>query len=406
MSGTRPQNFFVCVRRHALALACFLGGALAPGALRCETPAYRLQPASFADLPGFAQDRLAEALKIFAKTCDRPLRASVHVEKFDRKAQAEVCGAVRNGEGRTNALAFFQRRFQPFRIVANASGDAFFTGYYQPEIAGSLAPSAAFPTPVYGVPPDLVVLPPGKRTGALAGLTAARRELNGALAPFPDRAAIEDGALEQARVVRKLVYLRDNVDLFLAQVQGSARVRLTDGRVLLLTFAGRNGQPYTALARVLVQRGITTPSEMTMTRLTAWIRAHGVGRGQPGDDLLRLNRSFVFFNARIEKGPESQPRGGSGSALTPLRSIAVDKHVWPYGLPFFIDSAMPWRSAAPEPFRRVVVAQDTGSAIVGPARADIYFGLGDLVGARAAEIRHHGQFFILLPIPNRDRIEP
>ncbi len=373
---------------------------LAPGAAGCAA-AYRLDAVSFADLPGFSQDRLGEALKTFAKTCDRPLNATPAIEGFDRKAQAEACRAAREGKGAETPQEFFERRFRPFRIVANASGDAFFTGYYQPEVAGSLTRTAAFPVPAYGLPSDLVLLPPAKRTGALSGLIAARRTPNGGLAPFPDRAAIEDGALERAPGARKLVYLRDNVDLFLAQVQGSARVRLTDGRVLVLTFAGKNGQPYTALARVLVERGVATPAEMTMDRLTQWIRANGSGRGQPGDELLRLNKSFVFFNAHVETGVQAQPRGGGGAPLTPLRSIAVDKRVWPYGLPFFIDSTMPWRNAEPEPLRRVVVAQDTGAAIVGAARADIYFGLGGEAGARAAAIRHHGQFFILLPVRMR-----
>ncbi len=376
-------------------------GVLASGAAPCSAAAYRLDAVSFADLPGFGQDRLDEALKNFAKTCGRPLNGGPSVEGFDGAAEAEACRAARRGDGAANPKNFFERHFRPWRIVANASGDAFFTGYYQPEIAGSLTRTTAYPVPVYGLPPDLVVLPPGKRSGALTGLIAARRAPSGALTPFPDRGAIEDGALEHAPRVRKLVYLRDNVDLFLAQVQGSARVRLSDGRVLVLTFAGKNGQPYTALARVLVQKGVATPAEMTMDRLIQWIRANGLERGQPGDELLRLNRSFVFFNAHIETGAQAQPRGGSGAPLTPLRSVAVDKRVWPYGLPFFIDSTLPWRNAEPEPFRRLVMSQDTGAAIVGAARADIYFGLGREAGARAAEIRHHGQFFILLPIRSR-----
>jgi membrane-bound lytic murein transglycosylase A len=183
----------------------------------------------------------------------------------------------------------------------------------------------------------------------------------------------------------------------LAQVQGSARVRLEDGRRLHLAFAGRNGQPYTALARILVQRGVAPAAEMTMPRLLDWLRRNGLEKGEAGDQLLRLNRSFVFFAATFDKAAESQPAGGAGVALTPLRSIAVDARIWPYGLPFVVSADMPWRGLEPEPFQRLMIAQDTGSAIVGPARADIYFGLGDAAGARAGEIRHHGQFFVLLP---------
>jgi membrane-bound lytic murein transglycosylase A len=323
------------------------------------------------------------------------LAARQTVEGFNPAAQAKTCRAARAGS--ENPLAFFHRHFHPYLVVVGGSPDAFFTGYYQPEIEASLVKSASFRTPVYGLPPDLVALPQSERRGPFADLTAARRAPDGSLIPYPDRAAIEDGALEGTPGLKRLAYVKDNVDLYLAQVQGAARLRLTDGRLLHLIFAGKNGQPYTALARVLVQRGVASPSEMTMSRLTEWIRQNGTERGQAGDDLLRLNRSFVFFNARIERGSVFEPQGGSGAALTPLRSIAIDARVWPYGLPFFIDSDMPWRTAAPEPFRRVVVAQDTGSAIVGPARADIYFGAGASPGARASEIRHHGRLFVFLP---------
>lgn len=395
-SRRRPHTRRQRIRLGAVVLAAMMG-VWTIGPSRAQTPPHRLSPASFDALPGFADDRLDEALKIFAKTCDRPVRAGKSVEGFDPVAQARVCSAARSGEGARNPRAFFTRHFRPFLVVVDRSPDAFFTGYFQPEIVGSLVRSQAFPTPVYGLPADLVTLAGSQRAGPLSDLTAARKGPGGALTPYPDRGAIEDGALEMLPGVKKLVYLRDNVDLFLAQVQGSARVRLPDGRVLRLSFAGRNGQPYTALAKVLVQRGIATPAEMTMRRLTDWIRQNGVERGRPGDDLLRLNRSFVFFEARIDARPDDQPEGASGVALTPLRSIAIDSRIWPYGLPFFIDAKLPWRGPELEPFQRVVIAQDTGSAIVGPARADLFFGLGDNAGARASELRHHGQFYVLLP---------
>lgn len=381
--------------RHALGLAVFCGAVFAASA--DEAKAYRLVPVNFADLPGFSDDRLADALKVFTKTCDRPSGARPQVEGFDPAAQAKACHAARAGAGSANPSGFFQQYFRPYLVAVDGEGDAFFTGYYQPEIEASLVKNKSFLTAVYGLPPDLVSLAPSERRGPLTDLTAARRAPDGSLTPYPDRAAIEDGALERTPGVKRLAYVKDNVDLYLAQVQGSARLQLTDGRILRLAFAGKNGQPYTALARILVQRGVASPSEMTMSRLTEWIRENGIERGQAGDDLLRQNRSFVFFNASIENGSDAGPQGGSGAALTPLRSIAVDARVWPYGLLFFIDSEMPWRTGAQEPFRRVVVSQDTGSAIVGPARADIYFGAGAAPGARASEIRHHGRLFVFLP---------
>ncbi|MBB4199974.1 hypothetical protein CCR94_03045 [Rhodoblastus sphagnicola] len=366
------------------AIACallFAGFGASAAPCVAEGRGYALEKLSWSDLPDY-DEKPGEALAVWRKSCGR-LPLAPNLPEFNATAWKKACSAAQAG-----ATDVFRRHFQPFRVVPDAAPDSFFTGYYQPEIPGSLTPTRAFPTPVYGRPPDLVT------TTQLPGLTAARRG-KGALEPYPDRAEIEDGALEPSGA-RKLVYLRDRADLFLAQVQGSARVRLPDGRIYRLGFAGRNGQPYTAIARILVQRGVSTPAEMTMPRLIAWLRSHGLEKGEEGDDLLRQNRSFVFFEGHFDKGA-AQPEGASGAALTPLRSIAVDKALWPYGLPFYIDAALPWRSDAPEPFRRVTIAQDTGSAIVGPGRADIYFGLGDSAGLRAGALRHHGQFYLLLP---------
>jgi membrane-bound lytic murein transglycosylase A len=376
-----------------LGLAC----AVSVEPCRAQETRYRLEAVRFADLPGFAADRHDDALRVFVKSCAAPAHSSASVSALRPGALQKACALAVSGASAANPRAFFEQNFQPFRIVADNAPEAFFTGYYQPEIAGSLVQSTEFPTPVYARPPDLAPLPAGKRVGALAELTAARRGPDGALSPYPDRAAIEEGALEKLPGVRKLVYLHDKADLFLAQVQGSARVRLGDGRILHLAFAARNGQPYTAIARILVQRGVAPPAEMTMRRLVDWLRRNGLERGQAGDDLLRLNRSFVFFTASVDKEEGRQPTGGAGVALSSLRSIAIDSHIWPYGLPFYIDALLPWRGAELEPFQRVTIAQDTGSAIVGPARADIFFGLGAAAGARAGELRHHGQFYLLLP---------
>jgi membrane-bound lytic murein transglycosylase A len=378
------------------ALLC-LAGAILVAPCRAEETRYRLEAVGFADLPGFAADRHGEALTAFLKSCSAPAHASAAIPSLRPGALKKACAAAASSASAANPRGFFEQNFQPFRIIAEKTPDAFFTGYYQPEIPGSLVQSADFPIPVYAPPPDLTALPVRDRVGALAELTAARRGPEGGLSPYPDRAAIADGALEHLPGIRKLAYLHDKADLFLAQVQGSARVRLNDGRILHLAFAGRNGQPYTAIARILVQRGVAPPAEMTMRRLVDWLRRSGLERGEAGDNLLRLNRSYVFFSASVDKEEARQPQGGSGVALSPLRSIAIDAHIWPYGLPFYIDARLPWRSAELEPFQRVTIAQDTGSAIVGPARADIFFGLGDLAGARAGELRHHGQFFLLLP---------
>ena len=182
------------------------------------------------------------------------------------------------------------------------------------------------------------------------------------------------------------------------QVQGSARVRLGDGRLLRLVYAGRNGRPYSSIGRILIECGAIRPEDMSLAALKGWVRAQGQKPGEAGAALLRRNESYVFF--RLEQAPEAEsgPIGGAGLSLTPLRSLAIDRDIHPYGTPVWIDAEIPWRSAAPTPFRRLMIAQDTGSAIIGPARADIYFGSGDAAGARAADVRHAGEFVVFLPV--------
>jgi membrane-bound lytic murein transglycosylase A len=193
------------------------------------------------------------------------------------------------------------------------------------------------------------------------------------------------------------VWLRDRVEVFLVQVQGSARVRLANGRLLRLVYAGRNGQPYNTIGRILIESGKMARADMSLATLKQWIRAHGQNPGDAGAALMHRNKSYVFFSRREECEQAYGPIGGQGISLTALRSIAIDRAIWTYGLPFWIAADLPWRGSPSSPFRRLMIAQDTGSAITGPARADIFFGSGDDAGARAGDIRHAGDVVVLLP---------
>ncbi len=277
------------------------------------------------------------------------------------------------------------------------SADAFFTGYYEPAVDGSLSRTPDFGTPLYPLPADIIRVPPSKpEPGLDPSLTAARRLPDGRLAAMPDRAAIEAGAL----TVRPLVYLRDPVEAYVVQVQGSARIKLPDGSLRRLVFAGRNGYPYTSIGKVLVERLHVPPSEMGMAQLEAWIRGNGQGPAQAGGQLMHENRSYIFFRFDDALPETAGPVGGAGVSLAPLASLAIDRAQWPYGLPFYVDAALPEGDAGAAPFRRLMVGQDTGSAIVGPARGDIFFGTGDEAARRAGGIRDHGAFYVLWP---RDR---
>ena len=290
------------------------------------------------------------------------------------------------------ARRFFETRFRPFRIAPD-SGHGFLTGYYEPLVAGSLVETGAFRWPILARPRDLLSFAASETPADFPeGLAGAKQESDGSLVPYDDREAIERARRDP------IVWVRDAVEAFLIQVQGSAQVELPDGRRVRLAYDGRNGLPYSSIGRILIETGEIAESAMSLERLKAWLRAAGLGEGEPGLDLMRRNRSFVFFRLVEDFDPELGPVAGGGAALTPLRSIAIDRSLFSYGLPFFIEADLPWADEAPRPFRRLMIAQDTGSAIVGPARADIFFGGGDEAGALAGAIRQPGAFTVLLPV--------
>ena len=347
-------------------------------------------PVAFADLPGIASDDLAAAFATFRTSCTaleqslKPLRAAQPAPPELRAACAKAL-ALSAPVDRAEAAAYFAGTFTPYRLTR----PAFFTGYFEPVVEGSLTRTAAFTTPLLALPSTLVA--------AASGSVAMRRMTDGTLAPMPDRAAIETGALGGDAV--PLVWLREPVNAFFIQVQGSARILLPDGSLRRLAYAGRNGYPYTSIGKVLVDTLHIPPETMGMADLRSWIEAHGQGPGDAGTALMRKNRSYVFFRFDDALPPNAGPVGAAGVSLTPLRSLAVDRTAWSYGLPFYVSADMPWSGGSATPLRRLMVAQDTGSAIVGAARADLFFGTGPAAAGRAGAIRHAGALFVLWPKP-------
>ncbi len=331
--------------------------------------------ASVAALPGWAEDDAAAAFASFRLTAEAilggaaPLR-SAQPAGPDLARAARAALDLPAAVSIEDARAFFADRFAPVALAA----DAFLTGYYEPVVDGALTPGPGFEAPVLARPDDL-----------------------DACEPYPDRAAIEREALDPAGRFRPVAWLRDWVEVFLVQVQGSARVRLADGTELRLTYAGRNRHPYTSIGRLLVAEGAIAAEAMALDRLKAWLRANGQGVGARGRATMARNASYVFFAATPTDG-RSGPTGGAGVPLTRLRSVAVDRTRWSYGLPFWVDARLPWTGGDEfRPFRRLLVAQDTGSAITGEARIDLFFGSGEEAGIRAGGIRHGGTAVVLLP---------
>lgn len=389
----------------AALLAAGLAGRAASAAPRLDVPEVRivqppemagarLVPLGFTDLNGWAQDDLAAAFVVFRAGCralrETPAEPAVASIPTFRRGLLRACAAADalglDRPSRALAQQFFELNFRPYEVVPDAHPEAFFTGYYEPEVEGALAPGDGFDVPVYARPADLVM-----PAGAGANRGGAVRLEGGREVPYYDRAAIEDGALEGRGL--EIAYLRDPVDLFFMQIQGSARVRLADGRVLRLNYDGYNGQPYTPVGRLLIQRGLVPRDEMSMDRIRAFMEDNP----EAGRALRRENRSFVFFKA-LELSGEAGAMGAAGVPLTAGRSLAVDRRLHTYGSPVFVEAVLPLSGPrAADPFRHLMIAQDTGSAIVGPGRADLFFGAGPEAGAIAGRIRHHGRFTLLVP---------
>ena len=322
-------------------------------------------------MPGWGEDALSQAIPPFLAGC-RPAGYA--------PALCAEAAALPPGDDAA-ARAFFDRHF-----TLRAAGQGLMTGYYEPELRGAETPSPAYPAALRGRPADLVEVDLGRFAEDLKGRRTAGRVVEGRLVPYPDRAAIEAGG-SPAPV---LLWAADPAEKFFLQIQGSGRVLLPDGRVRRLGYAAQNGQRYVPIGRLLADRGEIPREQVSMQSILAWLRAAGPERAAA---LMAENPSYVFFR-ESPADPEQGPRGSQGVPLTPLRSIAVDRTEIPLGRPVWIVTKHPATGA---PIRRLVLAQDTGGAIKGPARADLFWGWGAEAGEAAGLMKEPAELFVLEP---------
>ncbi|MGZ8322711.1 MAG: murein transglycosylase A, partial [Rhodoplanes sp.] len=365
-----------------------------PGPL--QIPDSQLEPIDFAELPDWAGDDHASAFAAFVASCRPIVRTTAPDARPVLPALVSVCrralAAAKSLQGDGDkARLFFEQNFRPLRIAKLGESAGFLTGYYEPIVDGSRFPTRIFSVPVYRRPPDLVAPgAPPKASFPNRG-RVVRTTSTGDSVPYFDRGEIEDGALDGQHL--EICWLKDPAELLTIQIQGSARVRLEDGAMLRINYDAHNGYPYTAVGRVLIERNIIPREEMSMARIRDWMAANP----EDAKEVRRQNRSYVFFRI-VGLIDDREPVGGQGVRLTPGRSIAVDRALHVYGTPFYIEADLPLAGArSADPFRRTMIAQDTGSAIVGPARADLYFGAGDDAGRVAGRIRQAGRFAMLVP---------
>ncbi len=365
-------------------------------------------PASFAELDGWASDDHAAALGAFARSC-AARQTPVDADDPWGTSCAAALG-LESGVDREAARAFFERSFRPVQIIARrlpradglAAGkpplDAatgVFTGYFEPVYRGALSPTAELTAPVYPKPDDLVAVDLGLFRPEFRGQRIAGRIEGGALRPYADHAAINAGAL--APRVAPIAYMDPN-DLLFLQIQGSGRllVEQADGGIseMRIGYDGQNGHPYTAIGKALVEQGVLPLDEVSMQSIRAWLAAAPEDAART---LREVNRSYVFFRELTAlPDPALGPIGAEGVQLTPMRSLAVDRKFHDLGAPMWISLTGDETRQTPA-IRQLMIAQDTGGAIRGPIRGDVFTGSGAEAGELAGRLRADGALFVLLP---------
>lgn len=367
--------------RAARALLLLLGLAA------CTAP----PPRSVAELPGWQADGVEQALPALLAGCramaampdDRALGGEGPGAKAgDWRAPCAEAAALPPGDAAA-ARAFFEHRFAP-----DFAGEGLLTGYDEPAIAGARAPGPGYPYPLRGRPADLVEVDLGAFQADLKGRRLSGRLERGRLVPYPDRAAIEEGAVDDKAPA--LLWVADEAEKFFLQIQGSGRVELPDGGVLRVGYEAQNGRAYVPIGRLLIERGEMRREDVSRDAIIAWLRANPA-RARA---LMNENPSYVFFRLREGLAPDLGPLGSMGVPLTPGRSLAVDRAHWPMGMPFWVSGQDPLTGAA---LNRLVVAQDTGGAIRGAARGDLFWGWGPEAHRRAGLAKDQARFFALRP---------
>jgi membrane-bound lytic murein transglycosylase A len=355
-----------------------------------------LAEGSWQELPGWGDDHLAAAVPALLRSCEvwrakgpnAPLgEEGVAGTVADWLPLCDRLAALPAGDDDA-ARALFAALLRPVAVSNRGDTAGLFTGYYEPTLRGSRVQEGAYRVPLYVRPPELVSVELGQFRPDLKGKRIAGRVREGSLVPYFDRAAIDQGALAGRGL--ELVWVDDPVDAFFLEIQGSGRVLLPDGSEMRLGYAAQNGFPYVAIGRALLARGALTKEQMSLQTIRDWLLA----QPQEAVEVMRSNPSYIFFRQLEGEGPI----GSLGVPLTAERSLAVDPLFVPLGALVWVDTTLP--AGAPggaRPLRRLLVAQDTGGAIVGPVRGDVFWGQGGEAGALAGSMRQPGRLWLLLP---------
>ena len=362
-------------------------------------PKLVLAKTSFKKIIGWNGDRHDQALAVFLRSCPK-------IKKVPSSfAMGPIGGVAGDWQKPCNiasalpvdrsdlARRFFETQFQPFLVTADGRPNGLFTGYFEIELKGSWLRKEPYTTPIYERPPELVEANLGVFKNDLKGQKLRGKVVAGKFVPFEDRGEIEAGALSGRGL--ELIWVDSPIDAFFLHVQGSGRVMMDDGTIIHIGYAARNGHPYYSIGKELIKMGELRRERVSMQSIRSWLKDHPRKAAQ----LMATNRSFIFFRiiegASKSLGKQHGPVGAQGVQLTSGRSLAVDRRYIPLGAPIWLDTTDPVNTS--EPLRRLVVAQDTGSAIKGPVRGDLFWGFGAAAATKAGLMKQPGRYFLLLP---------
>ncbi len=356
---------------------------------------FGIKQVEYGQLDGWKADLQGQPLKALQRSCGVMGRLPA-MRAIGRDAIAgyardwrEPCAASKSIDVRDHAAArdFFEIWFEPFLVTYNGDDEGLFTGYYEPTLEGSLTPNSQYTTPLLARPKNLVTVRLGEFNREWSGEKIAGQVIAGRLRPYPTRADIVAGALRDTG--QELVWVDDPIDAFFMHIQGSGRIVLPNGQIIRLGYDSQNGHPYTSIGRELIKDGALSREAVSMQSIRAWLESNPDRRAE----MINRNASFVFFRVIDQDGPV----GAQNVVLTPERSLAVDRRFIPLGVPMWVETKVPRQKGEDKFWRRLMIAQDTGGAIRGAVRGDVFWGAGDEAAEVAGRMKHKGRYYMLLP---------